>query len=349
MDTFGLYDIRAYDFALPEGKIAQNPAVPRDSSKLMVLDKKTGEILHSRFSSLGDFLSPSDLLVLNDTKVIPARLQGKKRQGGGKAEILLLGPASGDGFSWEALVKPGRRLPPGTAVILGDGTEVTVGKSLEDGIRQVEFPAGTDVAHLLQRVGETPLPPYITESTAPASAYQTIFAKRDGSAAAPTASLHFTEDLLENLRLRRGVSLAWVTLHVGLGTFRPVITADIRQHRIHEEFCSVPPETRDLIRETEKRGGRVIAAGTTVARTLESMAEAEGEVAAGTRRTRLFIFPGYGFKIVKGLITNFHLPRSSLLMLVAAFAGYENTMKAYESAVACDYRFFSFGDAMLIR
>ena len=344
-----LFDLAAYDYLLPEELIAQNPAEPRDSSRLMVLSRDRGEVLHGTFGSLGDFLDEGDLLVLNDTRVIPARLFGSKTRGGGRVEILLLRALDAAFLEWEALVKPGRKNPPGTRISLADGTEVIIGARCEEGVRNVAFPEGTAVLPLLERIGETPLPPYITSSSAPRSSYQTVFARRDGSAAAPTASLHFTPRLLGKLQRERGVRLGWLTLHVGLGTFRPVKCGDIREHKIHEEYCVLPAETAELILETKRKGRKVVAAGTTVARTLESMSADDGSPESGERMTRLFIYPGYRFKIIDGLITNFHLPKSSLLMLVAAFAGYEFTMRAYGEAVSRRYRFFSFGDAMFIR
>ena len=346
MDRF---ELASYDYLLPQELIAQNPANPRDSSRLMVLSMERKEILHSTFSSLGLFLEEGDLLVLNDTRVIPARLFGTKTRGGGRVEVLLLRALDARFLRWEALVRPGRRIPPGTGIDLADGTNITIGDRRDEGVRIVAFPEGTEVLPLLERIGETPLPPYITASSAPRSSYQTVFAKKNGSAAAPTASLHFTPGLLEMLQRERGINLGWLTLHVGLGTFRPVKSGDIREHKIHEEYCSLPDETRELILETKRRGRKVIAAGTTVARTLESLAAEDGSLSWGERMTRLFIYPGYRFKIIDGLITNFHLPKSSLLMLVAAFAGYEFTMRAYEEAVSRRYRFFSFGDAMFIR
>ncbi len=348
MGETDLFSTDAYDYYLPEERIAQDPAVPRDSSRLLVLPRHTGPMVSTRFRQIGDFLSPGDLLVLNDTRVIPARLFARLKDTGREVEVLLLRPLDPRWTEWEVLLRPGRKVRPGAKLLLSDGTVLAAGEHREEGVRTVGFPPGTKVLPLLERIGSTPLPPYITRSTAPASAYQTVFARTDGSAAAPTASLHFTEDLLENLQKERGIALGWLTLHVGLGTFRPVKAEDIRDHHIHEEYCTLPPGTKELVDETKKRGGRVIAAGTTVARTLESMAGEEGYLESGSRSTRLFIYPGYRYKIIDGLITNFHLPRSSLLMLVAAFAGYERTMKAYQEALSQEYRFFSFGDAMLI-
>ncbi|MGI6252067.1 MAG: tRNA preQ1(34) S-adenosylmethionine ribosyltransferase-isomerase QueA [Aminivibrio sp.] len=343
-----LFDTENYDYHLPEELIAQNPAEPRDSSRLLVLSRQKGVMEHALFSSLGDYLRQGDLLVLNDTRVIPARLRGKKAPGGGRVELLLIRAMDAKFRRWEAFVRPGRRIPPGTRIALGEGTEVLAGDRLEEGIRVVEFPEGTDVLPLLARIGEMPLPPYITRSSAPPSSYQTVFAQKNGSAAAPTASLHFTVPLLEKLKKERGVETAWLTLHVGPGTFRPVKCPDLREHRMHEEFCVLPEDTRNMILKTRSAGGRIVAAGTTAARTLESFAREDGSLEWGEKSTGLFIYPGYRFKITDGLITNFHLPRSSLLMLTTAFAGFDNVKKAYEEAVAQEYRFFSFGDAMLI-
>ncbi len=343
-----LFSTAAYDYYLPEDRIAQNPAVPRDSSRLLVLPRHRGGTVSTTFRRIGDFLSPGDLLVLNDTRVIPARLFARLKSTGREVEVLLLRSLNSQWTDWEALLRPGRKVRPGEELLLSDGTVLTAGEHGEDGVRTVRFPPGTEVLPLLERIGSTPLPPYITRSTAPPSAYQTVFARENGSAAAPTASLHFTENLLEELKGKRGVTVAWLTLHVGLGTFRPVKAEDIRDHHIHEEYCSLPLRTKELAGETKRRGGRIVAAGTTVARALESMAGEDGSLEAGSRSTRLFIYPGYRYKITDGLITNFHLPKSSLLMLVAAFAGYERTMKAYQEAVSLEYRFFSFGDAMLI-
>ena len=343
-----LFSTAAYDYCLPEEKIAQDPAVPRDSSRLLVLPRHSGRTISTRFRQIGEYLSPGDLLVLNDTRVIPARLFARLKSTGRDVEVLLLRSLDPKWSEWEALLRPGRKVRSGAELLLSDGTILTAGEHREEGVRSVTFSPGTEVLPLLERIGSTPLPPYITRSTAPASAYQTVFAREDGSAAAPTASLHFTENLLENLQRERGVTVAWLTLHVGLGTFRPVKAEDIRNHHIHEEYCSLPLRTKELAGKTKKQGGRIIAAGTTVARTLESMAGEDGTLETGSRSTRLFIYPGYRYKIIDGLITNFHLPKSSLLMLVAAFAGYERTMKAYQEALVQDYRFFSFGDAMLI-
>ncbi|MDD2378869.1 MULTISPECIES: tRNA preQ1(34) S-adenosylmethionine ribosyltransferase-isomerase QueA [Aminobacterium] len=345
-----LYDIESYAYDLPEGRIAQTPASPRNHSRLLVLDKNSGTMIHSRFYELHRFLKEGDVIVLNDTRVIPARLFGVKEKGSARAEILLLKPLDGLWKRWEALVRPGRRLRPGSIVIVREDIPVQVQEALADGVRVVRFPEECNVLSLLEEVGEIPFPPYIKSTTATALDYQTVFAKRNGSSAAPTASLHFTENQLRDLEDKHGITFAWVTLHVGLGTFRPVQEEDIRQHVIHEEYCEVPEETAALIRKAKEEGRRIIASGTTVARTLESMAtHDENVVQYGRKNTSLFIYPGYQFSVIDGLITNFHLPRSTLLMLVAALAGYDNIMEVYETAVKMGYRFFSFGDAMLIQ
>ncbi|MDR2174347.1 MAG: tRNA preQ1(34) S-adenosylmethionine ribosyltransferase-isomerase QueA [Synergistaceae bacterium] len=366
----GVYDLESYGYDLPEGCIAQSPAVPRDSSRLMVWSAAgvggplSGAVEHRVFSDIAEILEPGDLLVLNDTRVIPARLRGE-RAGGGKAEILLLGPCASDSGRWRALVRPGRRLPEGAEVRVGDRV-LTVEAREADGVRIVR--AGSDredVLAFLGRCGQTPLPPYIGVSRdarldkALRESYQTVFAEKDGSAAAPTASLHFTRELLERIEAR-GVEIARTTLHVGLGTFRPVSARDIREHRIHSERCEIPEEAADAVRRCRLRGGRVVAAGTTVARTLESAALDGGRAAPGARDTELFIFPGFRYRVVDALITNFHLPKSSLLMLVSAFVDHlqgggreAEALSAlrgvYALALSEGYRFFSFGDAMFIR
>lgn len=342
-----LFEVDAYDYDLPESLIAQNPAEPRDSSRLLVLRRSAPDLEHSTFSRLDELLNPGDLLVLNNTRVIQARLRGKKASGGASVEVLLLKPLSEDWLCWEALVRPGRKLQPGQDVLLPGGQILKVGDRLDEGVRKVSFSGSEDVRSLLNQYGEMPLPPYITRTDAPPERYQTVYATEEGSAAAPTAGLHFTEALFQRLK-DRGVSRAWVTLHVGLGTFRPVKVSDIRDHPMHEELCFVPPETVEAIRETRKRGGRVVAVGTTVVRTLESLATDSGVLRSGYENTRLFIYPGYSFRVVDVMVTNFHLPKSTLLMLVSAFAGYERTMEAYRTAVDEGYRFFSFGDAMLV-
>ncbi len=342
-----LLQTESYDYELPEKLIAQNPANPRDSSRLLVMRRNTGGVRHCFFRQLTEIIRPSDLLVLNDTRVLPARLHGTKSPGTASIEILLLRPQDPAFLQWEALVRPARRMHPGMHVILQDGTSLTVLDEMDEGIRILGFPERTDVLPLLDRIGDIPLPPYITRSSASRDAYQTVFAKNFGSCAAPTASLHFTESLLDSLRAL-GVRTAWITLHVGLGTFRPVSVTDIRHHHMHSEWCSLPDAAVAEVLACKKRGGRVIAAGTTVARTLESFARDDGSLAAGRRDTSLFIFPGYRFRVIDGLITNFHLPKSTLLMLVCAFGGYESVMHAYREAVSMRYRFFSFGDAMML-
>jgi S-adenosylmethionine:tRNA ribosyltransferase-isomerase len=356
-----IYDLEAYDYSLPEGRIAQSPATPRDTSRLMVWNAASGAFAHRVFSDIAEILRPGDLLVLNDTRVIPARLRGE-RAGGGKAEILLLSPCSADFGRWKALVRPGRRLPEGAEVRVG-GRALVVESKEPDGVRVVRVGRSReDVLAFLDRYGQTPLPPYIKAGPPELErslreSYQTVFAARDGSAAAPTASLHFTRELLGRIEAR-GVETARTTLHVGLGTFRPVSAKDIREHRIHSEYCEVPEAAADAVRRCRLRGGRVVAAGTTVTRTLESNALEDGSVAPGAKDTELFIYPGFRYRVVDALITNFHLPKSSLLMLVSAFAAHlrggdpETALsalhEAYALAISEGYRFFSFGDAMFI-
>lgn len=338
------YRVSTYNYSLPEKLIAQDPVVPRDSSRLLCLSKKDGAIEHRRFYNLLDYLVPGDLLVRNNTKVMPSRLIGFKPGMASEVEILLLSPLSTN--TWEAMVRPGRRLKPGTSVLLSDGTEIKIESVRDDGLRALSFPPGTDVMDLMDRLGSIPLPPYINSSTAPDESYQTVFAKEATSAAAPTAGLHFTDSLIESIILK-GVEIVDVTLDVGLGTFRPVKEEDLREHPMHIERCRVPEDTAAAINKAKKEGRRVIAVGTTSVRTLESM-HGEGILKHGDTDTSLFIYPGYSFKVIDGMVTNFHLPQSTLLMLVSAFAGYEFTMSAYKEAVSEEYRFFSFGDAMLI-
>lgn len=355
-----LFDLSAYDYVLPEERIAQAPSEPRDASRLLVWSVGGGTVEHRRFRDLLEYLSPNDLLVLNDTRVLPARLLGRRMPGGGAAEVLLLSPCSAEFQTWRALVRPGRKIRVGAKIAVGD-RELDVVSQEDEGIRIVRVGTGRqDVLSFLDAFGRVPLPPYIGGERDWREAYQTVFALREGSVAAPTASLHFTRELLGAIDAM-GVRRAWVTLHVGLGTFRPVKSSDIREHVIHDEYCEVPQDTVEAVEACRRRGGRVIAAGTTVARTLESMACKEGGVRAGHEDTRLFIYPGFEFRVVDALITNFHLPKSSLLMLVAAFvAGLggwrgeeEKALSAlhgvYAEAREGDYRFFSFGDAMLIR
>jgi len=341
------FELKSYDYYLPKSLIAQQPAVPRDSSRLMILDRNTGKTEHRVFADVIDFIQPEDILVLNDTRVVPVRLHGRKQEGTSNVELFLLAPISEEDNTWEALVKPGRRLKPGMGVLLSNGVVATVEDYMEDGIRQVRFPKGIDVLDLLNCIGEIPLPPYIHNKGVDTSLYQTVFAKKEGSSAAPTASLHFTKELLEKIKLK-GTSIAWVTLHVGLGTFRPVKEGDIRKHIIHKEVCEIPEATCNAVNAVKQTNGRVIAVGTTVVRTLESFSDEQGLLLGGKQNTDLFIYPGYRYKTVDCMITNFHLPESTLLMLVSAFAGHDNIMSAYNEAVEKGYRFFSFGDAMFI-
>lgn len=341
-----LYKTQSYDYLLPEELIAQSPIEPRDASRLMVLRRNEGTVEHRRFRDIVEYLDPGDLLVANDTRVIPARLRGKK-ESGGEVEIFLLAPLDEESKKWKALVRPGRRARAGQLIFLNCGIRIAIDSDLPEGIRVVSFPDEVDVRALLKEFGEVPLPPYIRKKDLPFERYQTVFAKNDGSVAAPTAGLHFTEALMASLR-QKGVMLVWITLHVGLGTFRPVKVTDIKEHTMHAERYVISPEVAEQIAKTKDKGRRVVAVGTTVVRCLESAALKNGSVMSGPGIASLFIYPGFQFHIVDALITNFHLPKSTLLMLVTAFAGYENIMKAYQIAVNERYRFFSFGDAMLI-
>ncbi len=347
MTVPNFYDIETYHYDLPQELIAQTPMVPRDHCRLMAIDRSSGAIVHQRFDQILQWFRPGDLLVRNDTRVMASRLWGTKAPGSARVELLLLKPLDAQELQWEALVKPGRKVPPGTSVELRSGVTVEVGRRLDDGVREVTFPHGCSVRQLVQREGEMPLPPYIQERTSSPEDYQTVYSREASSAAAPTAGLHFTQGLLDQLG-QRGVEIADVTLEVGLGTFRPVKVQDIRDHRIHRETCRIPPETYQALLRAQSRGGRIVALGTTVVRTLEGMASSPGGLRAGSLETAAYIYPGYRYRVVQGLITNFHLPRSTLLMLVAAFAGYNLTMKAYQEAITRRYRFFSFGDAMII-
>ena len=337
-----------FDYYLPKELIAQDPVEPRDSSRLLILHKDSGMREHKIFRDIKDHLREGDLLVLNDTRVLPARVTGIKKNGNAEVEIFFLSPAAGPN-KWTALVRPGRKLKEGASVLLGDDVEITVGERLEDGVRNIYFSASADPFSIIHKFGMTPLPHYITETHAEPERYQTVYSRpeKENSVASPTAGLHFTDKLLREIRAM-GVDETFVTLQVGLGTFRPVKTDDISEHIMHSEFCEVPESTAIKIRETKIRGGRVIAVGTTVVRTLESFAMHYGEVRPGTIDTRLFIRPGFGFRVVDALITNYHLPKSTLLMLVSAFAGYDRIMEAYREAVEMKYRFFSFGDSMFI-
>lgn len=339
-------DVKDFDYYLPEELIAQDPLEDRSSSRLMVLDKKTGEIQHKIFKDILDYLKPGDCLVLNNTKVIPARLFGVKEGTQAKIEILLLKRKEND--IWETLVKPGKKAKPGTKIIFGDGLLVgEVIDVIEDGNRLIQFSYEGIFEEILDQLGQMPLPPYITHTLKDKNRYQTVYAKYDGSAAAPTAGLHFTKELLEKVKAK-GVDIAEVTLHVGLGTFRPVKVENVLDHHMHSEFYMVSAEAAEKINATKDRGGRVISVGTTSTRTLESAADENGRLKECSGWTEIFIYPGYKFKLIDCLITNFHLPQSTLVMLVSALAGREHVLAAYEEAVKEKYRFFSFGDAMFI-
>ncbi len=332
-------------YDLPEELIAQTPLEPRDSSRLMKIDRNSGEITHDRFYNLADYLREGDLLVMNDSKVFPARIIGTKRETGVICEFLLLKQISGT--EWEAIVRPGRRLKVGARVDFGEKLSAEVTDVLEDGNRIVRFDFEGVFFDILDRVGQMPLPPYITEKLKDKDRYNTIYCHETGSAAAPTAGLHFTDRVFESIA-KKGVDTAFVTLHVGLGTFRPVKENNILDHKMHVEHYSIPKETAEKIAACKKRGGRVIAVGTTSCRTLESAAGLYGEVRECSENTGIFIYPGYEFKVIDGLITNFHLPESTLIMLVSAFLGREKTLAAYKTAIEERYRFFSFGDSMII-
>lgn len=333
-------------FDLPEELIAQDPLEDRSSSRLMVLDKNTGEITHRIFRDITEYLHPGDCLVINDTKVIPARLIGAKEDTGAKIEILLLKRKEND--IWETLVKPGKKCRPGAKVVFGNGElRAEILEVLEDGNRLVQFSYEGIFEEVLDRLGQMPLPPYITHKLQDKNRYQTVYAKYEGSAAAPTAGLHFTKELLKEIE-DSGVRIARVTLHVGLGTFRPVKVENVLEHHMHSEYYHVSKEAADIINDTRRNGGRVISVGTTSTRTLESVAQDDGTIVPGSGNTEIFIYPGYKFKAIDCLITNFHLPESTLLMLVSALAGKDHILAAYEEAVKERYRFFSFGDAMFI-
>ena len=339
--------MKTHDFYydLPEELIAQTPLQQRDASRLMVLNRETGEIAHKHFFDILDYLNPGDCLVLNDSRVLPARLLGH-RPTGGAVEVLLLRDL-GD-KKWECLCKPGRKTREGDTVSFGDGTlTATVCQVLEDGNRIVEFHYEGIFLEVLERLGKMPLPPYIKAELQDQERYQTVYSREVGSAAAPTAGLHFTKELLEKVR-EKGVKTAFVTLHVGLGTFRPVKVEDVLEHHMHSELCMMNEETASMLNETKRSGGRVICVGTTSCRTLESLVNEDGSFSAKSRWTDIFIYPGYAFKAMDGLVTNFHLPESTLVMLVSAFAGREHVLNAYKIAVEERYRFFSFGDAMFI-
>ena len=332
-------------FDLPEELIAQTPIEKRDSSRLLVLDRCTGEIEHRHFYDIINYLQPGDCLVMNDSRVLPARLIGS-RVSGGSIELLLLRELGDD--HWECLSKPGRKTRPGTEIFFGNGELKAVVEDVSaGGNRIVRFEYEGIFLEILERLGKMPLPPYIKEELNDPERYQTVYSKELGSAAAPTAGLHFTEELLEKIRAK-GISTCFVTLHVGLGTFRPVKEDEIEDHEMHSEFCIIPEKTAELINKTKKEGGRVIAVGTTSCRTLESFAADDGYLTESSGWTDIFIYPGYKFKCIDSLITNFHLPESTLIMLVSALAGRSNILTAYQTAVDERYRFFSFGDAMFI-
>ena len=334
-------------YDLPQELIAQTPLERRDASRLMTLDKATGAVSHRHFYELPQLLRPGDCLVMNDSRVLPARLIGHRLPGGGACEVLLL-TDRGAG-RWECLVRPGRKLKPGARVSFGDGSRLTaeVEAELSDGKRLVRFDYEGIFLEVLEALGKMPLPPYIKEELRDPERYQTVYSRVNGSAAAPTAGLHFTPELLEQIR-EMGVKECWVTLHVGLGTFHPVKEEEIADHEMHSEFCMIPKETARIVNETKRAGGRVICVGTTSCRTLESFAREDGTLEERSGWTNIFIYPGYRFKTMDALITNFHLPESTLIMLVSALAGREHVLAAYEEAVRQRYRFFSFGDAMFI-
>ncbi len=333
-------------YSLPDELIAQTPLEPRDSSRLMRINRETGAISHTVFRDIPQFLHPGDLLVVNDSRVIPARLYGVKENTGAAIEFLLLEQKTNN--EWEIICKPAKKAKPGAVFVFGDGLlKAEILEILEDGKRLVKLMCDQPVYQVLDQIGQMPLPPYITEELKDRERYQTVYSEINGSAAAPTAGLHFTPELMRRLE-EQGVQIAHVTLHVGLGTFRPVKADEITDHKMHSEAYMMSKETADLIRQTKQNGGRVIAVGTTSCRTLESVFSLYGEARECSGSTSIFIYPGYEFKCIDGLITNFHLPESTLIMLVSAFLGYEKTMDAYRTAVKEKYRFFSFGDAMLI-
>ena len=344
-----LNNLKKSDFYydLPEELIAQTPLEPRNSSRLMVIDRQTGEISHDRFYNLCDYLKKGDALIVNDSRVLPARIYGERESNGSFIEFLLLEQKEQN--VWEILCRPGKKAKIGTRFVFGGGKlTAEILDVLEDGNRIAKFFCDGSLYTVLDEIGQTPLPPYITKKLEDKERYQTVYSRETGSAAAPTAGLHFTLEQMDDLRAR-GINIAYVTLHVGLGTFRPVKEENVADHKMHSEFYVLPPETAEIINKTKAEGGRVIAVGTTSCRTLESVYKKLGKIAPDEGSTDIFIYPGYKFGAIDGLITNFHLPESTLIMLVSAFAGYENTMRAYKTAVEEKYRFFSFGDAMLIR
>jgi len=340
-------NVDLYDFHLPEHLIAQTPLLDRTGSKLLTVHKETGHIEHHVFSELIDYLEPGDTLVLNDTRVIPARIFGEKLDTGAKMEVLLLKNLGDD--RWEGLVKPAKRAKIGTVIQFSDELSATVETEGEMGARVMRFHYNGIFNEILDRLGQMPLPPYIKEQLDDRERYQTVYAKHEGSAAAPTAGLHFTEELLGRIEAK-GIQIAYITLHVGLGTFRPMSAERVEDHVMHEEFYSISPETAALMQAARDRGGRIVAVGTTSARTLETIGTRFGDqpIEACSGWTSIFIYPGYTFKLVNALMTNFHLPKSTLVMLVSALAGRETILRAYQEAIEHEYRFFSFGDAMFI-
>ncbi len=333
-------------YDLPKELIAQTPVEPRDSSRLLLLGRTSGKIEHKHFYDIIDSLNEGDCLIANDSRVLPARIYGIKEETGASVEFLLLKQITGN--RWETLCKPGKKAKVGARFSFGDGIMTAqVVEVKDDGNRVVDFDCDENFFATLDKIGQMPLPPYITEKLEDKERYQTVYSHELGSAAAPTAGLHFTEELMDRIRAK-GVKIAYVTLHVGLGTFRPVKVDDVTKHKMHSEHYEIPEETAKIINETKQNGGRVIAVGTTTCRTLESVATMYGEIKPCHGFTDIFIYPGYTFKAIDGLITNFHLPESTLIMLVSAFAGYDNIMNAYKTAVEEKYRFFSFGDAMAI-
>lgn len=340
-------EVSEFNFDLPEELIAQHPLEQRDSSRLMVLNKETGNIEHKIFKDILEYLNEGDTLVLNDTRVIPARLIGEKIASGGKIEFLLLKRISQD--QWECLAKPGKKAKPGAEFTFGQGKlKALVKEVLENGNRIIEFKYTGIFEQILDELGQMPLPPYIHESLDDKERYQTVYSKEKGSAAAPTAGLHFTKELLERIK-DKNINIVYITLHVGLGTFRPVKVDNIEEHEMHSEYYIMSKETADIINDTKRKGKRIIAVGTTSSRTLETIGDECSKVKEQSGWTDIFIYPGYKFKIVDALITNFHLPESTLIMLVSALAGKENVLNAYHTAISEKYRFFSFGDAMFIK
>ncbi len=338
-----MFKLSDYDYHLPEEYIAQKPAIPRDSCKLMVIERSSGNISHHIFRDIVEFLKEGDHLVLNDTRVIYARLKGEKITGA-KVEVFLLKELSPN--VWEALVRPGKRLKEGAIVKFSDIMEGEILEVKDEGIRVIKFSTPFSFGEMIKKVGEVPLPPYIKEKIDDPELYQTVYSRKEGSVAAPTAGLHFTQELFEKLS-EKGIRISYITLHVGIDTFRPITTEDIREHKMHKEYFEVSEEVAEEINRTKREGGRIIAVGTTTVRTLESKTK-EGRIVPGRGETELYIYPGYKFKLIDGIITNFHLPKSSLLVMMAAWMGRDLLFRAYREAIERRYRFFSFGDAMFV-